>query len=135
MTRLSILALLSVGQLAIGCGDDASGGGGGDTDIDTDTDTDSDAEQQIPTPTPIRIATPTLTPTPVRIATPTQGQSFAIKELRQGDLTVYSPSVLETLSGYTSITGELIIECPSCTNLKRVGLPDLGGRGAPHCLQ
>ncbi len=91
MRYLLLMALATV-MVCGGCGDDPSGAADGGT-TDTDTDTDSDTDTDTDTDTDC-----------------TQGEY-------SGDFTITTQSDVATIAGYTSISGSLVIECPSCTDL------------------
>ena len=78
------------GLVVAGLAVGCSSGSGGGGDAGTETDTDTATEMGC-----------------------TEGEY-------DGDFLIQMPSDAETLAGYTSISGNLFIECPSCTDLKEL---------------
>jgi len=87
-----------------GCDDEKRETGESDADADTDTDTNTDTDTDSDTGPDC-----------------TQGEY-------SGDFEITTQSDVATLAGYTSISGELNIDCPSCTDLSElICLTSVGG--------
>ena len=91
-----VLLMMYAIMLTFGCHHVGSLDGDAGPDTDTDTDTDSDSNSDTDTDT---------------------GPVECNLGEYNGDFNIETQSDFATLAGYTSISGHLKIDCPSCTDL------------------